>query len=49
MKSGASDLISELAGTGRIVGREKHKAMQQQRELPVWKRKETDLAKLTTR
>lgn len=48
MKSGASDLISVLAGTGRIVGREKHKAMQEERELRAWNRKETDLAKLNT-
>lgn len=46
MKSGAWDLVPVLAGTGRIVGREKHEAMQQQRELRVWKRKETDLATL---
>lgn len=40
MKSGASDLISVLAGAGGIVGRKEHKAVQQQRELRVWKRKE---------
>lgn len=40
MKSGAPDLSSVLAGTGRIVGGEEHEAMQQQRELRVWERKE---------
>lgn len=49
MKSGASALIPVLAGTGRIVGGEKHEAMQQQRELRGWKREATDLAELKSR
>lgn len=49
MKSGASGFSSGLAGTGRIVGGEEHEAVQQQRELRVWERKEKSQIRLKTR
>lgn len=43
MKRFASDLLCVWAGAGRVVGREKHQAVQEQRHLRVWAKEENDL------